>query len=160
MTDTARLRRCVEDAQRNLERAAADLHEHRARRRIHCLSCDKHHSIKELELLVIHRYVEPHGCTDGDYWTPCEWRFACPVDGSHNRIMFHDWDVPYENRGKAGIAARPTFEQFYRDCFRARRDVKERHPLAGHNNDYVDQHRERFELPLRPVRPAAARLAR
>ena len=142
----------VKAAQKALDKAQAGLRAERASRLILC-SCGKRHRINSLTLIVTHWYVEPHGCTGGDYWREGEWQFECPATKLRNRLMFNDWKVEYEKRQTAGVAAEPTFKALYRGLFAERRDVYERDDerVPSFNNYYVDKNRKRFELPGVPV---------
>lgn len=141
----------VDRARAALAKAETNLGDVRKRRKIGC-SCGKKHAIGTLELLITHWYVSPYGCTDGDYWNEGEWQFVCPSSGARNRLMFDDYSVKYEDRGKVSVAAEPTFKRIYRGLFASRRDVyKDDDPTKLHfNNDYVDNRRKLFELPEKP----------
>lgn len=137
----------IERAQRAIARAKETIRLTRQRRRILC-SCEKRHAIGALELLVTHWYVEPHGCTGGDYWEEGEWQFVCPINGTRNRLLFDDYDRPWEERGTKG--AGPTFKLIYRHLFKSRKNTyRDEGPGPTFNNHYVDQHRQRFELPAK-----------
>lgn len=136
----------------------------RASRTIFC-ACGEAHAIKDLTVRVTHWYTEPHGCTDGDYWTEGEWQFLCPGSksepplapkGAINRILFDDWGVDYKQRDTIGVAAEPTFKSLYRHLFKERVEVHDRnrvpHDSYWVNNRYVDDHRAAFELPEKPKR--------
>jgi hypothetical protein len=120
----------------------------RQRRRILC-SCGKQHAIGQLDLLVTHWYVEPHGCTGGDYWNEGEWQFVCPTTSVRNRLMFDDYDRPWQERGTGG--AEHAFKILYHGLFKSSSNTyrDENDPRPTWNNYYIDQHRERFELPAK-----------
>lgn len=143
----------VEQAWAAVAEATRALNDERARRRILC-SCKKYHAINKLELLVTHWYVEPCGCSGGDYWREGEWQFVCPSTGMRNRLLFDDYGVDWGERNRTASAAVPAFKQLYRGLFASRRDVYESdgadYPWV--NNYYVDKHRARFELPEKPTR--------
>lgn len=138
----------VEKQQAIAEKALAKISSIRKRRKIVC-SCGDAHAICELELLVTHWYVEPHGCSGGDYWREGEWQFTCLKDGTRNRLLFmDDYKIAYEKRERIGEAAQPTFKHIYRGLFKSRKDVHERNETYSFvNNYYVDKHRAKFELP-------------
>lgn len=46
--------------------------------RVDCPVCNKPFMICESEYLQTHWYVEPHGCTGGDYWNAGEGNCVCP----------------------------------------------------------------------------------
>ena len=140
-----------------LTAAETALRDIRARRTILC-ACGALHVIGELTLRVTHWYVEPHGCTGGDYWNEGEWQFICPVNGWFNRLLFQDYHVKYDEQHKIGVAAESTFKHLYRGRFASSVDVHERHSTgATYNNYYVDQRRDYYELPARPEVPRAKR---
>lgn len=118
----------------------------RQRRRILCC-CGNYHAIKDLDLIITHWYHEPHGCTEGDYWSEGEWNFIGPC-GARNRLMFNDFDVPYEERKL--MTAEHAFKELYRGLFKSTKNehdnVHESRVLTR-ANDYVDHNRGRFELP-------------
>jgi hypothetical protein len=138
----------VRRARKALAKAERDLGGERARRRILC-SCGKYHAINSLELIVTHFYVDPYGCTDGDYWVEGEWQFLCPRSGMRNRLMFDDYKVKWDKRDQIGVAGGPTFKHLYRGLFKSSEDVHERRNDNSpfRNNYYVDQNRKRFGLP-------------
>lgn len=143
----------VEKARASLNEAIANQQDERRRRRILC-SCGKQHPIGKLDLLVTHYYIEPHGCTGGDYWREGEWQFLCPYDGTRNRLLFPgDYDLDWKDRDTDKAAA-IVFKHLYRGLFASSTDVhgdrdEAKYGRAWCNNEYVDQHRERFELPPR-----------
>lgn len=139
----------VERARTQLAEAHTALNEKRKRRKIACGGCTKLHAIGKLELLITHFYIQPQGCSEGDYWLEGEWQFVCPLTCARNRLLFDDYNVRYEDRDKIYIAAEPTFKMIYRGLFASRRDIhKDDDPSKPHcNNYYVDEHRKRFELP-------------
>ena len=143
--------RAVSAAREALAKVERSLDEERRRRTILC-SCGKRHAIKDLDLLITMYYHEPHGCTGGDYCTESEWQFVCPRSGTRNRLLFDDWGLPYEDR-ETLKAAGPTFKSLYRGLFKSEERVYDgqgdwdKSPWT--NNHYVDQHRERFELPVK-----------
>ena len=137
--------KAVADAREALASAEVALAEERSRRTILC-SCGKRHKIKDLELLQTHWYVEPHGCTGGDYWNEGEVQFICPMGGTRNRVMFDDNHLHWSERGRTALA----FAGLYKRLFKSVADVYARDESPFYNNYYVDQHRERFELPVKP----------
>lgn len=142
----------VEAAKAQLREAERALDDARARRRIKC-ACGRSHAIRDLDLIVTHYYIEPYGCTSGDYWLEGEWNFVCR-NGVRNRLLFNDYSVEYDQRHTVGVAAGATFKRLYRYAFKSSVDEhKERWECSqpSHINCYVDEHRKRFELPQRPT---------
>lgn len=131
----------VEQARAALAKAENDLRELRKRRKILC-SCGKMHEIGKLALLVTHWH-------DDDYWIEGEWRFVCPTTSVRNRLLFNDYNVEYNRRQEVSVAAEPTFKNIYHGLFAKREDVYEKKGGDLYYNCYVDEHRERFELPVR-----------
>jgi hypothetical protein len=148
----------VERANKQLAKALAELADERRRRTIKCGSCPDSHAIGDLHLLVTHFYIEPHGCTGGDYWKEGEWQFVCPATKAINRIMFNDFDQDWKERDTIRVAAEPTFKWIYRSLFKSHEDVH-RHESVGRsemkwcNNYDVDRRRADFELPPKKVKP-------
>ena len=136
----------VESAKLTLKDAEHQLAEHRSRRKIFCLGCKKLYEIRKLKLIVTH-WSSDH---NDDCWKEGEWRFACPKDGALNRLLFRNFSVDYTKRNDIGVAAEPTFKHIYRDLFISRTNTYDRDDPAAWNNYYVDDNRERFELPLDP----------
>lgn len=138
----------VDDAKKELEEANANLSLIRSRRKVNC-KCEKMHRICDLELIVTHWYVQPHGCTGGDYWNSGEWHFVCPTDGLRNRILFNDYDVKYEDRETINVGAEPTFKSMYRYLFKSSSNEYEDNRPGSFNNYYIDNNRLKFELPIK-----------
>jgi len=134
----------VKKATEQLAKAQGALRAERGRRMILC-SCGKRHQICKLVRVVTHWYVEPHGCTGGDYWREGEWAFICPKTQVRNRLLFDDYDVEWDKMETEG--AEGEFKRIYDRCFAKSMDVYERSDGLSVNNYYVDRNRERFELP-------------
>lgn len=146
---TREIKKKVERVRQALVEAEAKFNEVRALRTILC-GCGALHAIKDLTLRVTHFYVEPYGCTDGDYWSEGEWQFVCPSNGVFNRLLFDDYSVAYDKRKTVDVAAGPAFKRLYRGLFANLLDVYEgRTEGEWVNNYYVDRHREYFELPAK-----------
>lgn len=43
-----------------------------------CPSCKKFSKIKDTNAIQHHYYIEPHGCTSGDYWVTSGIEWYCP----------------------------------------------------------------------------------
>ena len=118
----------------------------RSHRRILC-ACGKLHAIRNLDLIVTHWYTDPHGCTEGDYWNEGNWHFVGPC-GQRNRLYFNDSDRPWNDHGTTG--AEYAFKATYgRRIWKSVTEEHEHNRPSAPNNSYVDQHRKRFELPLK-----------
>lgn len=146
--ETTRLLADVARADSALRVMQARLDAHRQARTIAC-ACGGAHPIGELALIVTHYYHEPHGCTDGDYWSEGDWVFRCPQTGVRNLLCFDDFAVPYPDRGRVGVAAEPTFKALYRYRFASRVDEHLRVDPPTYRCYDVDNRRDDFELPLK-----------
>jgi hypothetical protein len=51
--------------------------------------CGKKHRICNLVYIRTHWYVQPYGCTGGDYWNEGEGNFICPACQHRNTLV--DW---------------------------------------------------------------------
>lgn len=75
-----------------LQREATELNKKlaaaRKRSLLTCSSCKKRTSVSKLVYIQTHWYVQPYGCTGGDYWRAGEGRYECPKCGYENRL--HD----------------------------------------------------------------------
>lgn len=49
--------------------------------------CGEPTQIKELTYIQTYWYVEPHGCTGGDYWKKGEGNWICPECDHTNRLI-------------------------------------------------------------------------
>lgn len=56
---------------------------------VQCLnkSCGAYLRIGDLTYIQTHWYVQPHGCTGGDYYRAGEGQFKCPKCGMRNRML-------------------------------------------------------------------------
>ncbi len=52
----------------------------------HGPGCGKKMPIRDLVYIQTHHYVEPSGCSDGDYWVQSEGNFDCPHCGQRQRL--------------------------------------------------------------------------
>ena len=55
----------------------------------HGQGCGKRFSIKNITYIQTHWYVEPHGCTGGDYWNEGEGNWICPKCKHRNRLYMY-----------------------------------------------------------------------
>lgn len=53
---------------------------------IECTGCKKKTQIGKIVYIQTHHYIEPHGCTGGDYWVESEGLFICPKCSAENRM--------------------------------------------------------------------------
>jgi hypothetical protein len=54
--------------------------------------CGSYFLINQLTYIRTHYYIEPHGCSGGDYWKIGEGKWKCPDCGHINRL-YNDPDV-------------------------------------------------------------------
>lgn len=87
----------------------------RGRKTVQCNHCKKRTPVKRLTYIQEHYYVEPYGCTGGDYWKQSEGRFLCPFCNYENRLIYRPEIValkPYfgelVKRYEKGLSARRT----------------------------------------------------
>lgn len=114
---------------------------------IKCAACDKLHSIGSLDAIQMHWYTEPYGCTGGDYWNTGELRFVCPLTNIVNRLLFNNYDVPWENRHEYEYDAEEQFRNNYKYLFKSVKDTyRDKENRKTVNNYYVDKHRKKFGL--------------
>jgi hypothetical protein len=58
---------------------------------ITCHNCGANHEIGSIPYIQTHWYVEPYGCTGGDYYKTGEGKWDCPGCGFTNRL----YDKPH-----------------------------------------------------------------
>ncbi|PIN95251.1 hypothetical protein COU53_00425 [Candidatus Pacearchaeota archaeon CG10_big_fil_rev_8_21_14_0_10_30_48] len=118
------------------------------KRAIKCQSCTTTHRIADIILIQTHFYVQPHGCTGGDYWLPGEIQFVCPQTNMVNRLLFDNDNVPWEKRENYENDPQQQFKRTYGHLFREVVDVNkgEESERKWVNNYYLDNHREEFGL--------------
>mgnify|MGYP000318323032 CR=1 FL=1 len=73
----------------------------RAQRTITCTHCEKRTQIKKATIIKDNYYVQPSGCTGGDYWTFNEYLFYCSKCNNTNRAYIGSWDkLEWDGGGK------------------------------------------------------------
>lgn len=121
--------------------------ERNKKKTIKCSGCDEFHQIGTLKAIQTHWYTQPFGCTGGDYWNIGELQFVCPETGIINRLLFDNYDVPWEERRKYENNPEEQFRTNYKKLFK---EVVDTHgdKIQGKwvNNFYVDQHRKEFGI--------------
>ena len=60
------------------------------RRLISCQRCDRKSRVNKLTYIQTYWYVQPHGCTAGDYWNMGEGQYECPKCEFLNRLYDRD----------------------------------------------------------------------
>lgn len=63
--------------------------------------CGGFSRVGDLTFIQTHFYIEPHGCTGGDYWRAGEGQFVCPLCGHRNRL----YDSPEVTKLKPAFKA-------------------------------------------------------
>ena len=65
----------------------------RGNKTILCECCQKRTKISKATVVRCHHYIQPHGCTGGDYWTfSHEYYFYCTKCGNFNRTYVGSFD--------------------------------------------------------------------
>lgn len=116
-------------------------------RKIKCMSCNNMHVIRTLDLIQTHWYTSPYGCTGGDHWNSGELQFICPTTGIRNRLLFNNYDVPWEKRNHYAHDPEEQFKRNYKHLFKSVKDTyKDEEHAKTTNNYYIDTHRKTFGL--------------
>jgi len=114
-----------------------------SRKKIGCESCGKRHQISTLTLIQTHWYTPPSGCMEGDYWREGEIQFVCPTAKVANRLMFDNYDVPWEKRRNFENNPEEQFKRKYKPLFREVIESHE-HSVSGERANYY--HKDGREL--------------
>ena len=61
--------------------------------------CNDFLRVGDLTYIQTHCYVEPHGCSGGDYWYASDGAFNCPTCGHRNRL----YDSPEVEKLRKGF---------------------------------------------------------
>jgi hypothetical protein len=141
------LEKQLEELQEQAQQVISKINDKKARQKIKCSACDKYHAIQSLTAIQTHFYIEPHGCTDGDYWKEGEMQFICPETNVINRLLFDNYDVPWEERNKYENNPEKQFKHNYEGLFKEVQEVHEKTTQGKWvNNFYVDRNRKKFGL--------------
>lgn len=121
----------------------------RANKRFPCY-CGKYHTIKNCEVIQTHWYVQPRGCTDGDYWNEGELQIVCPEKDGKNRLLFtSSHTFPWEHRSEYDYDAQAQFKRIYKYLFKKVIDDYDTDTRPWVNNYYFDHNQERFEIKIK-----------
>ena len=132
-----------------IENLVVQLKEIKAAKTFDCI-CGATHSIKNCDAIQTHYYIEPSGCTDGDYWTEDSLHIICPVTQQHNRLLFlSNFGVPYENREKYDYNVEKQFIHHYRYLFKSCINEYKSNYKNFDNNTYFDTNHEKFGLSIK-----------
>lgn len=102
----------------------------RGNRELTCGNCKTMHRIKNLVYIQTYWYVQPHGCTGGDYWNTGEGYFICPDCNIRNRLLSsNEYSLDYKERDSTKNHL-VRFTRYYRSEFKDRIDeTKEQEKL-------------------------------
>ena len=78
-----------------------------------CPSCDKRTKVKNVLLLREHSYVEPYGCSAGDYWIPSQYLLMCFKCDSVLRFYVNDDEYYYTEFVKDHMSQFKAVEDYY-----------------------------------------------
>jgi len=114
---------------------------------IKCSGCNNYHKISALDAIQTHWHVPPEGCSGGNYYKEGELQFICPDTNIINRLLFNDYDIPWNQRDNPKISPELQFKLKYSKLFRKIEDnYDEKIQGEWKNNYYVDKNREIFGL--------------
>jgi hypothetical protein len=146
----------IEDHITTARRLEDELKSLRSQQTLRCAKCDATDMIQDLVYVQVEYYKKPYSCTGGDYWYDSDKsEYICPHCGTHNMLQFDGYyDLPYEERGKYENSPEKQFQRQYKRLFKEVQEVsdKSRRGYWGGieyswvHNDWVDQHREAFNL--------------
>lgn len=83
----------IEKIEKQIDVLKGKLKKAKQRQKLECLHCHKKTAIEQLTLVVMRYYVEPSGCSDGDYWTEGanpEFRVKCPHCNKESRYYYSE----------------------------------------------------------------------
>lgn len=119
------------------------LEEQKARKKFSCY-CGKRHSIKDCD--VVQTYWMDY---DGDAHYG-ELQIICPVEGGRNRVMFDNFDIPYQKRREYECNLSAQFEQEYKHLFKSVvEENRDKTNSNWYNNYYFDKNHKRFGLSVK-----------
>lgn len=88
MTKLQKLEKEIEKLQEQLRPLEQEWREEKRKTLVSCIHCKRKTQVGKLTLITPWFYVEPYGCTGGDYWKPMEEkRFVCLKCNKTNRLM-------------------------------------------------------------------------
>jgi len=143
----ASLENQLENNQQEEIRIREKIDKRNEKRSIQCSGCNELHKIGDLVAIQTHWYTPPSGCTEGDYWNEGELQFVCPETGTINRLLFNNYDVPWEERRIYKNNPESQFKRMYRKLFKEVKDSYDKEILGEWvNNSYIDKNRRKFGL--------------
>ena len=138
----------LEQINQEKNRILEEINKQNKAKSIPCKCCDNPHKIGDLVAIQTHRYILPRGCMEGDYWLEGELQFVCPETGVKNRLLFDNYDVPFDKRENFQHNPDMQFKVNYGRLFREVVDEYNHIKGSGRsvNNYFVDEHRKEFGL--------------
>jgi hypothetical protein len=133
--------------QEQLEVEKQNLKEERANKEFVC-GCGKYHKIKDCVVIQTHWYTAPSGCSDGDYWNSGELQIVCPDTDFKNRILFKNFNIPWEKRNLFDYDASAQFSRIYKYLFKAVVDDYDKDRRKAWNNYWVDNNHEYYGIKI------------
>ena len=106
--------------EKELQQQIDDIREHiediKRNRTITCKGCSKRTPIRNLVLIKPMWYVEPHGCTGGDYWNESdEFKWFCPKCNEWCRELGGKYvSIEQNTRYQFIVQHKAHFGEFYR----------------------------------------------
>lgn len=90
----------IKAAQENLNKLIATKNKQLSNKTIPCSSCGFVHKIRDITLLDKQYYVEPSGCSGGDYYDHDEYNFVCENCRILNRLLFDHYHLEWPHGRK------------------------------------------------------------
>lgn len=116
-----------------------------ASKTIKCASCGTATKIKDIDLISVESYTEPHGCTGGDYWSHSEYNYVCPHCSIRNRFLFSDTYYKIKWSERANHNPELYFFREYRRLFKSVTSQQEKvRNFRFVNNYYIEKNLKRF----------------
>ena len=108
--------------------------------------CKKMHKIKEC--VVVQRYYETGGYSCyGGYTAEGELQIICPKTNVRNRVLFDDYDTPWEKRDHYDYNPQMQFKSNFKKLFKEIVDEYEKDKnYQWENNFYFDKNRKKFDI--------------
>lgn len=131
----------------------------RSTKTIECACCKKKHRIRDLTFVQTYWLFTDSNYNRTTYWKPGEGRFVCPTTNIHNRILFFDFDIPYEFRYDRQYSPDLIFKEKFKRLFKEVVELKnedevfDKRKIPWTNCYYVDKNRAKFELPEKGTKP-------
>lgn len=120
MTKEAELRREKKKLKKQIKDINEQLDAVLPNKRYTCPECNRRSQIKNVSIVHLMSYTEPHGCTGGDYWSFAEeYLMVCPKCNAAARAYdTSDFDNKYKDGEVAPNTKRYKFVKRYYDYFK------------------------------------------